>query len=357
MVAYLLHRFKRHDGRLLPWLPLIMLLWVNVHGGFAIGFMLMLAYLVGEAVNNITAHKDDPVVAWSRLKHLIIVMVISLAVVVINPHTWRMWLYPFQTVGISALRDFIQEWQSPNFHLLYVQPFILMLLLIIAALARAGRRADWTDLALIAMWTAWALFAARNIAIFGLITTPILARYASEAWTRQWWDWGYERVPLTSLDKRFASPLMLRLNWIFLGLIIVAALVKIIIPLTPKANIEAEQDSLPYQAVEFIKNNHPAGPMFNSYNWGGYLIFKLWPEYPVYIDGRTDLYNDAFIRRYIDVMVANDGWQQTLAEDGINLVFVETNSTLAKFLRQNPAWIEIYRDETAIIFNRKESLP
>jgi hypothetical protein len=357
IVAYLLHRFKRHNGRLLPWLPLVMLLWANVHGGFAIGFMLMLAYIVGEAVNNITRHQEDPVVNWSRLKYLLVVMAISLAVVALNPHTWRMWLYPFQTVGIGALRDFIQEWQSPDFHLLHAQPFIVMLLLIVVTLGRAGRPADWTDLTLVALWTGWALFAARNIAIFGLVTTPILARYTDLAWIRQWLAWGYERIPLSSvLDiprPTYTSRLITRLNWILLGLVVIAALVKIVIPLTPKANLEAEMDSLPYDAVEFIQNNHPAGPIFNSYNWGGYLIFKLWPQYPVYIDGRTDLYDDAFIRRYVAAMVAKDGWQQILAEDGVNLVFIEKNSTLAKFLRQDQAWTEIHQDEMAAIFVRK----
>jgi hypothetical protein len=96
--------------------------------------------------------------------------------------------------------------------------------------------------------------------------------------------------------------------------------------------------------------------MFNSYNWGGYLIFKLWPDYPVYIDGRTDLYDDAFIRRFVEVMVADDGWQNILVEDGVNLVFVEKNSTLAKFLRQDPGWQEIYADDMAAIFERVERL-
>jgi hypothetical protein len=360
-VAYLLHRFKRHNGRLLPWLPLITLLWVNVHGGFAIGFMLMLAYLVGEAVNNITGHQEDPVLAWLRLRHLLVAIGLSLAVVVINPYTWRMWLYPFQTVGISALRDFIQEWQSPNFHLAYVQPFALMLLLVLAALARTGRRADWTDLALVAMWTAWALFAARNIAIFGLVVTPILARYADLAWTRQWETWGYQRIPFStqidpaSHEPRFPSQranTIFIVNWVLLALIVAAALVKIAIPLTPKANLTAEQESLPYHAVEFLKREGLPGPIFNSYNWGGYLIFKLWPDYPVYIDGRTDLYDDAFIRRYLNVVTAGDNWQQTLDEDGINLVLIESESTLAKFLRQDPAWTEHYRDESTVIFGR-----
>ncbi|MBN1991854.1 MAG: hypothetical protein JW953_04070 [Anaerolineae bacterium] len=357
VVSYLLYRFKWRGSRLLPWLPLVMLLWVNLHGGFAIGFMLMLAYLVGETLNSLTRHRDDPVVAWPGLKHLGVVVLISLAVVVVNPHTWRMWLYPFQTVGIGALRDFIQEWRSPDFHMPHTQPFILMLLLQLVALGRAGRRADWTDLTLVGLWAGWTLFAGRNMATFGLVTTPILARYADLAWTGQWQTWGYARAPLSSFETRpRASRLFSRLNWALLGLVVMAALVKIAIPLMPQTSLKVEQNTLPYHAVEFVKRQQPPGPMFNSYNWGGYLIFKLWPQYPVYIDGRTDLYDDAFIRRYIGVMVADDGWPQTLADDGINLVFIEKNSTLAKFLRQNSAWQEIYQDEMAAIFARKEGL-
>ncbi len=355
IVAYLLHRYKRdHHNRILFWLPLIMLIWANVHGGYAIGVMLILAYGLGETINNLTRHQDDPVVSWSRLRYLGLALGVSLLVVAINPHTWRMWLYPFQTVGIGALRDFIQEWQSPDFHLPHAQPFIVMLVLILVAMARAGRRADWTDLTLVALWTAWALFAARNIAIFGLVTTPILARYADVAWTRQWQVWGYQRVPFAASRARPARRLGpgVYLNWLLLILIIIPAVIKIIIPLTPKANLDAEQKSLPYEAVEFIKKNQPPGPMFNSYNWGGYLIFKLWPDYPVYIDGRTDLYNDVFIRRYVEVMVADEDWQKHLDEDGINLVFIEKNSTLAKFLRENSGWQEIHTDEMAAVFKR-----
>ncbi len=360
VVAYLLHRYKREDKSLLPWLPLIMVVWVNVHGGFAIGFMLMVAYLMGEVVNNITRHDQDPVVSWSRLKHLLLTMAICLAVVAINPHTWRMWIYPFQTVGIGALRDFIQEWQSPNFHLVWQQPFIVMLLLIVAGIARTTRHADWTDLALVAMWTMWALFAGRNIAIFGVVTTPILARYVDAAWAEQWTTWGYERIPFsgsTTTPSRYRrrDPKII-LNWVLLALVCVAALVKISLPLAPTASLNIEQKSLPYDAVKFMQQEQPVGPMFNSYNWGGYLIFKLWPSQPVYIDGRTDLYDDAFIRRYVEVMTAGKNWQQTLDDDGINLIVIETGSTLAKFLRQNSAWKEIYKDDMASIFSRQELL-
>jgi hypothetical protein len=138
-----------------------------------------------------------------------------------------------------------------------------------------------------------------------------------------------------------------------LGLVVFAALVKIGVALNPQEAIKAEQDSLPAKAVQFIQENKPAGPLFNSYNWGGYLIFKLWPDYPVYIDGRTDLYDDAFIRRYLDVVAGGEGWQQTLDEDGVNLVLIESGSTLAKFLESDPAWSILYQDVMATVFARR----
>lgn len=211
---------------------------------------------------------------------------------------------------------------------------------------------------MLGLWSFWSLFAARNIGLYGLLTIPALARYADAVWGKYLPGErkgnsrelrGTEGVPLVTRSSR-SSP---RLNWVLLGLVLVAALLKIGVALNPQEAIKAEQEGLPAKAVEFIQQNQPAGPLFNSYNWGGYLIYKLWPAYPVYIDGRTDLYDDAFIRRYLNAAVGGEGWQQTLDEDGINLVFIESESTLAKFLKGNPTWSQLYRDDQAVIFGRK----
>jgi hypothetical protein len=311
--------------------------------------MLVAAYLVGDTFNHLTGHQDDPVLTWSQLARLIVVAAVSFAVVAINPNGWQMWTYPFRTVGIGALRDYIQEWRSPDFHLSMTWPFVAMLLLTLAAAARSGRRADWTDLALVGLWAAWSLFAGRNIGLYGLLTVPALARYADAAWGHY--------LPAGGASPLSRKRIFSLLNWSLLVLVIAAALVKIALPLSPQANLKAEEESLPAGAVRFIQANKPAGPLFNSYNWGGYLIYKLWPAYPVYIDGRTDLYDDTFIRRYVDIVVANDGWQQTLDQDGINLVLIENNSVLDKFLKISPAWQEMYRDQMAVIFTRKVAGP
>jgi hypothetical protein len=335
-----------------------MLLWVNIHGGYAIAFMLLGVYIVGETFNRLTRHDEDPVMSWRQIRTLLLLGLIAFAVVVVNPHGWQMWLYPFRTVGIGALRDFIQEWRSPDFHLSLTWAFLAMILLSLAALGRSPRRADWTDLAMLGLWTFWGLFAARNIGLYGLLTIPALARHADAAWgqylpgerkriSRELV--GTERVPRVPTSSLSST----RLNWILLGLVVFAALVKIGVALNPQEAIKAEQDSLPAKAVQFIQENEPAGPLFNSYNWGGYLIFKLWPDYPVYIDGRTDLYDDAFIRRYLDMVAGGEGWQRTLDEDGINLVLIESGSTLARFLKGDPAWIILYQDAMVTVFARR----
>jgi hypothetical protein len=346
ILAFVLDRFKRHNGKLLPWLPLLVLLWANLHGGFAIAFMLIAAYLAGESLNRLTRHQADPVLSWVQLSHLLWVALLSLAVVVINPHTWRLWLYPFQTVGIGALRDFIQEWRSPDFHMPIMWSFAFMLLLTLAALGRTERPVDWTDLALVGLWAIWGFFAARNVALYGLLTAPVLARYA-DANLGAYLPAGSAR----------ATRLQARLNGVLLGLVALAAAGHIYVTLFATQTIPPVEQNLPSQAVTFIQERKPAGPIFNSYNWGGYLIFRLWPDYPVYIDGRTDLYADSFIRRYLNVVNAGEGWAQTLDEDGINLVLIENGATLVRFLSPDTGWRQIYRDDIAVVFARETTQP
>ncbi|GAB4536842.1 MAG: hypothetical protein Kow0063_22800 [Anaerolineae bacterium] len=356
LVAYLLDRYKRHGGRSLWLLPLIVLVWANIHGGYAIAFILMLCYVVGEGVNRLTLHRADPVLSGRQMGHLLLVMGLSFVAVGVNPNTWQMWVYPFRTVGIGVLRDFIQEWQSPDFHVAWQQPFILLLLLTVLGLSRSGRRADYTDLALVGVWTIMALLAGRNIAIFALVAVPILVRYGTQAWEGQlevWRGAGWLRSWLEAAGRPLAGGRVLSLlNWLLLALIAVAALARIYLQLSPDVVEEAARRSLPVDAVAYVQAERPPGPMFNSYNWGGYLLFTLWPDYPVFVDGRTDLYDDAFLRRYLSIYTADEGWQAGLDEYGIRLVIVETNSVLARFLRLDPAWREAYHDEMAAVFSR-----
>jgi hypothetical protein len=86
------------------------------------------------------------------------------------------------------------------------------------------------------------------------------------------------------------------------------------------------------EAVDFLKENHPEGRLFNSYNWGGYLLWAL-PEYPVFVDGRTDLYNDEIIGQWSQVVRAEEGWQEVLARWDVHHFEPPGGGGVAKTLR------------------------
>jgi len=362
--AYLLDRYKRRGRAPLWLLPLLTVLWVNCHGGFITAFILLGGYVVGEGLNRLIGWRaeNEGTLSTRQIRTLVLVLLICLAVVVLNPQTYRMYTYPFHTVSIGVLRDFIQEWRSPDFHGLHLHPFIWMLLLTLAALGFSGRRVDFTDLGLVAGFAYMSLLAGRNIALFALLDGPVLARYGAPALSRlvgalQARSSGtspdLEAFPAGLSRGRARPPLGTRLallNWVLLGLVVVAALVKVVMPLSPAEREKAMASFLPVEAVRYVQQERLLGPMFNSYNWGGYLIWTLYPDYPVFVDGRTDLYDDPFLRSYLDVVLARENWRDVLARYNVRFVLVERDSTLARFLAADDGWQGRYADDRAVIF-------
>ncbi len=355
--SYILYLYKRRGRNYLFLLPLLTVLWVNVHGAFITGFILLGCYVLGEVLNNLSGHTDDRILSCSEVTFLVKVSLIALLVIIINPNTYQMYLYPFKTVGIGALRDYIQEWASPDFHQFHLHPFIWMVLLTLAAVGLSRRRIDFTDLLLTAFFCYMALWAGRNIALFALVTAPVLMRHGAEA-MRTLWEairtYDVERGVLGQLGRKQLAPgsWLTALNWLLLILVASLCAIKVYQPLRPEVNLAAQKEYLPVEAVQFIRANDLPGPMFNSYNWGGYLLWHLYPDYPVFIDGRTDLYDDEFIREYVKVALARPGWPEVLDRYGVNFILVESDGILAAFLAEGEEWRCIYADDIAAIYIR-----
>jgi hypothetical protein len=288
LVAYLLYHYKQGQDRAAWWLPVVMVLWVNVHGGFAIAFILMAAYLFGEVGNLILGIETG--IGLGRIGRLLLIIGISFLLVPLNPNTFQMWAYPFQTVGIGVLQDFIAEWRSPDFHQTHFQPFIWLLLAALTVFGLSKKRADFTDLTLVALFSYMTLLAARNIALFALVTAPIIVRYGTPV-LLDWKERVLKRPPEEARPDHEARPLYLTLNWLLLIAVVIGALLQISGPITVKANAKAQAESLPAAAVDYLRDAKLPGPLFNNYNWGGYIIWEQ-PQYPVFVEGRTDLYGD-----------------------------------------------------------------
>ncbi|MEZ4667339.1 MAG: hypothetical protein R3E39_05385 [Anaerolineae bacterium] len=344
VILYLLHLHKREKKDYLWWIPPIMCIWGNIHAGFSIGFIFLCGSIVGEILGNIFSSKSESVVPPNGIRKLVMITLVSLIALVINPYGLQMLAVPFQTVGIGALQNFIQEWNSPNFHERQTWPFVILLLGNLGVIGASKKRLDWTDFVLSAGTAFMGLLAGRNIAVFAVVATPVLTRHLDDIFTERGW--------VVNSIKR-VTPLMGRLNAVLVVIIAVVTLGKMLLVLDTKSIAEAQEEYLPVKVTEFLSKNPPNGSMFNSYNWGGYFIYWL-PNNPVFVDGRTDLYGDDFLSNdYLKTATGAPGWQETLNRFSVNVVVIEDDSGLARSLRSERGWRLDYEDKQAVVFTRE----
>jgi hypothetical protein len=349
VLAYILYLFKWRGVNRLWLLPPLFVLWVNLHAGYALGFMVLAAFVAGEVLNRLLAliaPTDDPVLGWREIGLVIGLAVLSFLLLAIHPNTVQMWTYYVDTVRISFLQDFIQEWQSPDFHPLYVQPFIWLLLGTLAAVGLSGRRVDGVDLALVGMFAYASFVARRNFGPFALVTAPVLSRHVAAALKRFGLSGWLNRRPARG------RPIAGAVNVVLLALVIGLAVVKVLTPLNFDFNAQRQRESLPVDAAAWILENRPEGEMFNPYNWGGYLMWALWPKYRVFVDGRTDMYGDAFLREHRRVQLGQPGFEETLDEYNVDLIVTYPGDALSARLECVGGWTAVYRDDVAVIWVR-----
>jgi hypothetical protein len=115
---------------------------------------------------------------------------------------------------------------------------------------------------------------------------------------------------------------------------------------------ETEAHHFPAAAAAFLQQHHPPGPMMNHYNWGGYFIWKLYPQYRVFMDGRADVYGDTLMNEFGSCYYLKDDWTKTLEAWGIRTVVLTPDAPLITALRSSPQWRQIYGDTEAVILTR-----
>jgi hypothetical protein len=340
---------KAREGwrRLLWVLVPVAAVWSNLHGGFAVLFILLGIYGFAELLSSgwvalerrTSIRLALPNMASSISLHAVVGLV-SLAAIGLNPNGVQMLAYPFRTVSIGVLRQYIQEWQSPNFHDPGMQPFLVLLLLTIAVYAAGRRRPRITDVLLTVVFGAMALLAARNIGLFALAVLPGLVPQTESALSPL-----LERLP----PSRPIRPALARtINVLLLLLVCIAAILQISLSVSPQSNEKQLSQDFPVAAAKAILEQHPPGPLFNSYNWGGYVLWALYPDYPSFVDGRTDLFDDDLLQSYLAAWKAESEWQSVISRWGIRLVLIEPDAPLAGALLRD-GWQTRYADSQAVV--------
>jgi len=326
----ILERSERNP-KLLWWTVPLTLLWVNLHAGFAVGLALSASYLAGEWIERALDRSPQ---SPPHLRIAALILLLDVLIVPLNPNGLRMFSYPIETLRSPAMQKYIAEWASPNFHHPEYWPFLLVVLATFAALGWSRLELRLRDLLLLLVSLYAALVSIRLIPLFVLIAIPLVATRLGN-WPRS--------------DDRRPEPLA---RTLFNGLILLAMAdfaglhIAQVIQRQPQVEIEC----FPAHAVAFLQLHPPSGRIFNHYDWGGYLIWKLYPSTPVFIDGRADLYGQQLFDQFAETYQFKAAWQQPLQRWSIDTVLVPPSSPLATGLRSSPAWTVSYEDSQAVIF-------
>ncbi len=343
---------KKDRPRLLLWIPALFLLWLNLHAGFALGLALLFAYAVGLIAE--TAAGNTP---WQQARPIILrvllLLLACLALVPLNPSGAQLYRYPFDTLRSSGMRSFIVEWFSPDFHDWLYRPFLLVWLLLLIALASSRSRPKGRVIVPLLLTSLAALDAVRHIPIFILVAIPVIAAALPVATGSRA---GSSEV---SKNARLGAPISSWFRPSFnLAIVILIAVLALVKWVSLARNQDAREAELfPQKAVAFLRASDQPQRIFVYYDWGGYAIWKLYPEYRVFVDGRADLYGDDLLRQFKTAVHLRSGWRDVLDSWKVEAVLVPPSSALSQALLLDPKWHVAFVDSKAIILVRTNPPP
>jgi hypothetical protein len=345
MFVFLVEGYKdeKIGRRTLLLIPVFTIIWANLHSGYLLGIVLLVSYVAGESLQLRFGRRDARGLDKGKIRTLALITAASFLLAVINPSGPRLWIYPFFTLGSGAMQAYIQEWQSPNFHVSIFWPFAIMLGIGLTSLILSKRRLALTDVLLFIGTGTAGLISVRHIPIFAIVTSPIIARYLLASLE------GTQLYPVLSgkLTTRMTGRLRV-LNW----LVLLAALIVAITWVSNKVleNDGAVVEHFPVEAVDYLERSGLGDQKgYNSYNWGGYLI---WRGIPVFVDGRADVYGDEFLHYYRRTFDLTSSWQEPLDDFEVDYVLIESSNSLATLLTVSDQWRRAYDDDVATIYLR-----
>ncbi|MFO8080309.1 MAG: hypothetical protein R6V07_08395 [Armatimonadota bacterium] len=339
---------QAEDGKerwLLIGAPLLMIPWVNIHGGFIYGPALIGLYALCKVPAWLRQWKGGTLTP--RPRYVLGALGLAAVACLANPNGIEGAVYPLEYVagGHTWHQSVITEYESPNFS---GRTFAILGYLIVATmatLAASGRRSTLWDVALTAIFLYTALKWQRNAALFAFAVAPVLALHAGDLLDRVS---SSARRPATDREpSRLVA-------WTILAALVVSMAVSV--PSAARRADEVFRGDMPVECVQYIKDNGIEGRMFNTYRWGGYLTWHLWPEQQVMVDGRADVLGRELVMDWQRAHQLDEGWEQVLDDYEIDWAIISAGAPLARALDLHPKWRLACEEETARLFVRADSV-
>jgi len=349
--VFLYFLFNFSGSKKIFWLIPLQLLWVNLHIYFPIGVLMAAGYLLDSVIarrsirNLVADGTPKQSRGYSTVKRISFLLLLLILVCLINPAGYKGAVYPlniFKNYGYQIVENkspfFLENLMNdPSIVFFKIAAFLTLL----SFFFNFKRFSPFFFLAAGATILAGCQML-RNLPLVGLIALPTLC---------------YNFAPLFKyFRKKFRRTVLLLPYFLTASLLI-------IVFLSFKGTIEIDNKTrglgLTFQtaqAAEFFQSEKLAGPIFNNYDIGSYLIFYLYPQEKVFVDNRPEAYPSSFFDEYKEIQRDEKKWQEAQDKYNFNLIFFthqEATPWGTKFVRERAKdanWPLVYADNHSVIF-------
>jgi len=324
------------------WLPPLFLVWANLDVQFVYGVGLLLLFTAALVVENLARSSGH---AWFEsnrpslpLAQVGMIGTLSLIATLFTPYACRPYGV-FFAITTGAASRYLPDFRAMSFH--QPQDYALLLLTVAAFLALGLRRSrDPFQIALLAGCALLSFHAQRDLWLVALAAVAVIAEPApganqvADANRKPVWKW-----------RGFVTAGMV--------IVLLVLVIALRIPRSREALLARVARTYPVAACNYIREHQLPQPVFNAYEWGGFLTWYL-PEFPVAIDGRADLYGDDFVIQYSKVMNADLPYTSNSALTRAATILLPRNSMMADVLSAVPAFRVAYSDSVAVVLTKQE---
>ncbi|HEY1739786.1 MAG TPA: hypothetical protein VGI86_13795, partial [Acidimicrobiia bacterium] len=312
-------------------LPIVMWLWENVHGSFALGYLYIALHLLGRALDGEWPRPG------TRERTLLVATAISIPFLLANPYGPGLVLFPVALLGRSKVLANVSEWMSPTFHAPLGMAFAAFLVIGFALMLRSERRPTRRDVLVTLPFVLLGLWAIRNLAIAVIVMMPMVARAAR---------------PRADDAPRRADTTDRIAGWFVAGLVGLAVMFAF------QAVTEPNYDLQGFSVKAYAALEHHGGAgsrLLTTDANAGWVLAAHFPQQHVYMDDRFDMYPIPVIDDYDKLEAGDPKWSALLRKYDIQSVIWPRTGPLTQLLAESSQWKRIYADKDWSVFLRSPS--
>lgn len=336
LFLYVLHLFVAKKKNFLFLLPCLMAIWVNLHGGFLMGWALLGTVVTWKTLARFIFGKKN-----KRLGTLWVWFLVTSVAMLLNPYGYQLLVFLYKTLSLPRQ---ISEWNRvPILDMSYLNLKLLALLFLATLWVKPKQREGW-EVAGIAMTLIASLLHQRHMPFLGIMVAPYLVFRLSTIISAI--QVRFPKLTLTKVSQNLVA--------IFLCIIVAyQAYDGIRRYAMADCRIIVNLQTYPVAAVRFLKANQIKGNLLLPFDWGEYAIWHLYPGCMVSIDGRfRTVYPESVIQDHFIPDDDRTRWKELIGKHPSDILLVPQAPFFQALVQQASPWIYVYSDPVVIIFLR-----